>query len=91
MVYVVLALGIAVIYFVVYRFSKFFGMTNSTTILVDTTYESIRERRFKIPVRQLTVSSFRNVLFGWAIVAILIGCVLLSLLIIFVLQQTGIA
>ncbi|WP_442583424.1 hypothetical protein ACSBOB_16315 [Mesorhizobium sp. ASY16-5R] len=85
------ALGVAIIYLAVYRFSKLFGVSNNTTVLVDTVYESIKERRFKVPVRDLAVSSFRNVLYGWAVVAILMGCVLLALLILFILQQAGIA
>ncbi|WP_353645668.1 hypothetical protein [Mesorhizobium sp. WSM2239] len=91
MAFVVCALGVAAIYFVVYRISKRLGMSNNTTVLVDTTYESFKERRFKVPVRQITIGSFRNVLYGCAILAILMGCMLLVFLVILILQQTGAA
>jgi hypothetical protein len=83
---VLCALGVAIIYFVVYRFSKLFGMTNNTTILVDTTYESIKERRFKIPVWQLTMSGTRNVLYGMAIIFVLGGTVMIVLLAVTILN-----
>jgi hypothetical protein len=89
MAFIFCALGVAAIYFIVYRISKLFGISNNTTVLVDTTYESIKEIRFKIPVRQLTVSSFSNVLYGLAILGILMGCMLVAFLDIFILQQTG--
>ncbi|MFI0848113.1 hypothetical protein [Mesorhizobium sp. IMUNJ 23232] len=80
MIYVILAFAVAAIYFVVYRFSKLFGMTNSTTVLVDTTYESIKKGRFKIPIWQLTTSGIRNVLYGWAIIFVL-GCTVMIALV----------
>lgn len=77
MVYVILCLCVAAIYFIVYRFSKFFGMTNNTTILIDKTYESIRERRFKVPIWQLTISATRNVIYGAAIIFVVVGTVMI--------------
>jgi hypothetical protein len=86
---IVCALGVAVIYLVVYRISKRFGMTNSTTVLVDTAWQSIRERRFKVPVGQLMLSGARNVFYGWTALLILAGGIAIVLLAAFVFKQLG--
>jgi hypothetical protein len=86
MIYVLLALGVAIVYFVVYRFSKLFGMSNSTTVLIDTTYESVKERRFKVPIWRLTIDGIRTVAYGTVIILVLGGIIMAAVFVVSILK-----
>ncbi len=80
MIWVTLLLGVALIYFIVYNFSKYFGFRNNTTILVDSISDSIKSRKLKIPVHDIFATSVRNVLIGWIVIFVISTIMLVFLL-----------
>jgi hypothetical protein len=89
MTYIAAIIGFVIVYIVVYKASKALGFTNSTTIVVDSTRDSIRSRKFKVPVVDLLFGNARSFVYGLIVIFIMMGAVALVLLAIFISQQVA--